>query len=599
LALAAPWLLAWFAAPALAAWTARVPARRTQLLDEQQARFIGQAARRTWAWFERFVGAEDNWLPPDHYQEYPALKIMHRTSSTNIGMGLLANLAAHDFGYVSLRGLLAATRRTFDTLQKLERYRGHLFNWYDTAALTPLQPMYVSTVDSGNFVGHALTLRQGLFELLRAPVVGKQAFDGLADTFAVLRALSGRVESAVWQPFDDALVASSRLPPTLIIVSTHAALRELFLRAQTLHAALADGEPLEREWSEKLLRQAAMAMADLEDFVGDVSIAAAVAHDVGAIHAESPMPSLQALAASGSVSPKARELARTCVQEIEALGALCADFARVDWQFLYDPAREQFAIGYNVSEGRRDAGYYDLLASEVRLAVYLAVAQGQIAQDGWFALGRVQTQVDEGQVLLSWSGSMFEYLMPQLVMPVWPGSLIDESARVAVARQIGWGREHGLPWGISESGYFLTDAGQNYHYRAFGAPGLGLQRGLSQDRVIAPYASALAMLAAPSEAAHNLAEIAARGWWSQYGYYEAIDFTVAHLPAGETVGVVREYMAHHQGMALVAFGECLNNAPMPRRFAADAELAAVLLLLQERMPRDVALAPATPPALDA
>ena len=598
-AYAAPWLLAWFFAPAVIAWTARVPARKVELLDAQQTRFVRQAARRTWAWFERFVGAEDNWLPPDHFQEYPAVKIMHRTSSTNIGMGLLANLAAHDLGYVSLRGLLAATRRTFDTLQKLERYRGHLYNWYDTAALKPLQPMYVSTVDSGNFVGHVLTLRQGLFECLRAPIIGAQTFAGLADTFAVLQALSGRGSDDLWRPFADALAAAQDLPSELPIGQTHTALRELFLRAQTLHAALAGGEPLEREWSEKLLRQAAMGMADLEDFVGDVSIRAAVAHDASAIHADSPMPSLAALAASASVSPAARDLARTCVQEIEALGAVCADFACVDFAFLFDPAREQFAIGYNVSEGRRDAGYYDLLASEARLAVYLAVAQGQIAQDGWFALGRVQTQVEEGQVLLSWSGSMFEYLMPQLVMPAWPGSLIDESARVAVARQIAWGREHGLPWGMSEAGYFLTDAGQNYHYRAFGAPGLGLQRGLSQDRVIAPYASALAMLVAPAQAADNLAEIAARGWWSQYGYYEAIDFTPAHLPAGETAGVVREYMAHHQGMSLVAFDETLNGAPMQRRFAADAELAAVLLLLQERMPRDVALAPAAPAALDA
>jgi len=597
-ALAAPWIVAWFFAPAVIAWTARVPARRTEPLDAQQTRFVRQAARRTWAWFERFVGAEDNWLPPDHYQEYPAVKIMHRTSSTNIGMGLLANLAAHDFGYVSLRGLLAATRRTFDTLQKLERYRGHLYNWYDTETLKPLPPMYVSTVDSGNFVGHVLTLRQGLFECLRAPVVGAQTFAGLADTFAVLRALSGREADDLWQPFAAALTEAQRLPPSLPIAQTHTVLRELFLRAQALRAALLNGEPLEREWSEKLLRQAAMAMADLEDFVGDVSIRAAVARDADAIHTDSPMPSLAVLAASTSVSPAARDLARTCVQEIEALGVICADFARVDFAFLFDPAREQFAIGYNGSEGRRDASYYDLLASEARLAVYIAVAQGQIAQDGWFALGRVQTQVEEGQVLLSWTGSMFEYLMPQLVMPTWPGSLIDESARVAVARQIAWGREQGLPWGMSESGYFLTDAGQNYHYRAFGAPGLALQRGLSQDRVIAPYASALAMLVAPSEAARNLADLAARGWWTQYGYYEAIDFTPAHLPAGETIGVVREYMAHHQGMSLVAFDESLNGAPMQRRFIADAELAAVLLLLQERMPRDVALAPAAPPAFD-
>ncbi len=599
LGIAAPWLVAWFFAPAIVAWTARVPPRETQPLNAAQTRFLRQAARRTWAWFERFVSAEDNWLPPDHFQEYPSVKIMHRTSSTNIGMGMLANLAAYDLGYVSLRSLIAATRRTFDTLQKLERYRGHIYNWYDTETLKPLQPMYVSTVDSGNFVGHLLTLRQGLFECLRAPIVGAQAFAGLGDTFAVLRALRANAADDLWRPFADALAAARQLPPDLPITPTRNALHELFLRAQALHAALANDEPVVREWSEKLLRQTAMCLADVEDFVGDVSIPAAVARDAEAIHTESPMPSLAALAAAKSISPAARDLAQACMRELEALGALCADFASVDFAFLFDPAREQFAIGYNVSEGRRDAGYYDLLASEARLAVYLAVAQGQIPQDGWFALGRVQTRVDEGQVLLSWSGSMFEYLMPQLVMPAWPDSLIAESARVAVARQIAWGREHGLPWGISESGYFLTDAGQNYHYRAFGAPGLGLQRGLSQDRVIAPYASALALLAAPAAAADNLAEIAARGWWSQWGYYEAIDFTPAHLPAGEAVGVVREYMAHHQGMSLVAFDECLNAAPMQRRFAADAELAATLLLLQERMPRDVALAPVAVAALDA
>jgi cyclic beta-1,2-glucan synthetase len=599
LALAAPWLTAWLLAPAIVAWTARVPTRKTQSLSAQQTRFVRQTARRTWAWFEQFVGAEDNWLPPDHFQEHPPVKIIHRTSSTNIGMGLLSTLVAHDLGYVSLRGLLASTRRSFDTLQKLERHRGHIYNWYDTATLKPLQPMYVSTVDSGNFVGHVLTLRQGLFELLRAPIVGKQSITGLADTFAVLRSLSARDADDVWQPFAAALAAAQNLPAPLPIAAAHAALRDLFQCAHALHAALTGGTDAEREWSEKLLRQAAMCLADIEDFVGDVPIRAAVAHDANALHTESPMPSLEALAASTSIAPAAQELARACMQEIEALAALCAEFARVDWTFLYDTSREQFAIGYNASEGRRDAGYYDLLASEVRLAVYLAVAQGQIPQDGWFALGRAQTQTDQGQALLSWSGSMFEYLMPQLVMPAWPGSLLDESARVAVARQIAWGREQGMPWGISESGYFLTDAGQNYHYRAFGVPGLCLERGSSQNRVIAPYATALAILVAPSEATNNLIEMAARGWWSQWGFYEAIDFTPAHLPPGETVGVVREYMAHHQGMSLAAFGECLNGAPLQRRFAADPELAAALLLLQERMPRDATLVEATPPALDA
>jgi cellobiose phosphorylase len=590
LILAAPWLLLWLLAPPIAAWLSAVPGRDTQALDASQIAFVRAAARRTWAFFERFVSADDNWLPPDNFQEQPVAKIAHRTSSTNIGLGLLANLSAYDMGYISLRGLLARTRRTFDTLQKLDRYRGHLHNWYDTTTLQSLQPVYISTVDSGNFVALVLTLRQGLFECLHTPLIGRQAFAGLADTFAVLRSLAGDADAPHCQAFADALAGTRALPEILPVAATRTALRELSVRAQTLHDELtAHGSTPVQEWGGKLLRQCAAALADLEDFLEADWASDPADAGVASAEKDSPIPSLSALAQSAS-TPATKALAVACVHEIEALGTLCADFARVDYSFLYDSTRDLFAIGYNVSDGRRDAGYYDLLASEVRLGIYVAIAQGQVPQDSWFALGRVLTTTDGGQVLLSWSGSMFEYLMPQLVMPTFPGTLLEQSARVAVARQIAYGQQNNVPWGISESGFHLTDAGQNYHYRAFGVPGLGLQRGLAQDLVIAPYASALALAVAPVAATENLRAIAAHGWLTPLGFYEAIDFTPARIVHGEAQGVVREFMAHHQGMSLLALAQAALTQtqqvpPMQRRFAADAELQATLLLLQERVPR--------------
>jgi cyclic beta-1,2-glucan synthetase len=602
LVVAAPWLVLWFLAPPITAWLNGVPKRDTQVLDAAQIAFVRHAARRTWAFFERFVSAEDNWLPPDNFQEKPVDKIAHRTSSTNIGLGLLVNLSAYDLGYVSLRGLLARVRRTFDTLQKLERYRGHIYNWYTTDTLQPLQPAYISTVDSGNFVAHLLVLRQGLFECLHAPIVGRQVFAGLADTFAVLRSMAEDNDAPHWQPFADALDGTKHLAETPSIATTRDKLDELSTCARALHDSfLPDDKPLLHEWSEKLLRQCVAALADLDDFVGvEVSSVSMPANAVSQsaspdqasppIHAQSPIPSLFVLAQSNDVSSTTQALALACIAEIEALGALCADFAHVDFEFLYDKTCDLFAIGYNVTEGRRDAGFYDLLASEVRLGIYVAIAQSQVSQDSWFALGRVQTATDGGQVLLSWSGSMFEYLMPQLVMPVYPSSLLEQSSRSAVARQIAYGKLKGVPWGISESGYHATDAAQNYHYRAFGVPGLGLQSGLAQDLVIAPYATAMALVVAPVDAVDNLRIMESRGWLTPLGFYEAVDFTPARVVPGETQGVVREFMAHHQGMSLLAFAQSAlahspQQEPMQRRFASDAELHSTLLLLQERVPR--------------
>jgi cellobiose phosphorylase len=553
-----PWQLAWLVAPFLAWRLSRSPRRDERRLDARQRTYLRGLARRTWHFFERHVTEADHWLPPDNHQEQPIERTAHRTSPTNIGLYLLSCLAARDFGYVALGDWIERTEHTMRTLERLERHRGHFYNWYDTITLQPLAPAYVSTVDSGNFAAHLMTLRIGLLEAPDEPVIGAAAIEGLRDVLA-LAAAGARAESRA------ALEAlATRLLPER--AGECLALRTMLADAATTLAAAAEDEP-GNAWIAAARRQVDAHVVDLAAFVDG---------------ATGDVPTLRDVADGGG---RCADAARRAIARIEALAARCNEFARPDFGFLYDATRSLFAIGYNVSERRMDAGYYDLLASEARLAVFVAIAQGVVPQDAWFALGRLLTSASGRRVLLSWSGSMFEYLMPQLVMPAYRGTLLEESNHAAVRQQIDYGRSRGVPWGVSESGYNLTDAAQNYQYRAFGVPGLGLERGLSQELVVAPYATMLAMLAAPREAFDNLAAMDALGWLTDHGFYEAVDYTPARMPHGATSVIVRSYMAHHQGMSLLALLSVLAAQPMQRRFAADVELQATLLLLQERVPR--------------
>ena len=283
-----------------------------------------------------------------------------------------------------------------------------------------------------------------------------------------------------------------------------------------------------------------------------------------------------------------QRLARARISHLERLAELSASLASMDFTFLYDAQRDLFSIGYNADERRLDNGYYDLLASEVRLTNFVVIAQGQLPQQAWFTLGRLLSNNRGVPVLLSWSGSMFEYLMPNLVMPSYEGTLLEQTCRAAVALQIEHGNQLGIPWGVSESGYNTLDAHFNYQYRAFGVPGLGLMRGLAEDTVIAPYASALALMVEPQAACRNLQRLAAQGSAGRYGLYEAVDYTEARLPRGQRYAVVRSFMAHHQGMSLLALTSLLLDRPMQRRFESIPAFQATVLLLQERVPKTAA-----------
>ena len=627
LAIAAPVLFLWLAAPAVAWWISRPLVRREAKLSDEQIIFLQKLARRTWAFFETFVGPEDHWLPPDNFQEHPVPVIAHRTSPTNMGLALLANLSAYDFGYIQARELIERTTNTLATMAALERHRGHFFNWYDTLSLQPLPPLYISSVDSGNLAAHLLTLRPGLLAVPDQPIFGIRLFEGLGDTLRVF------TEAAAKQP----PAASARLTQLQKdIESAYDARPATIAAAQTwlarlAHAAAEVTRNFESDeatavsavdtkwWAQALTRQCRGALDELGALTTWQELPAAPARLKGSLDA-AVIPTLRELAnyattwlpaieerAGPDPTHEEREwlsglrrhvtaassLAQARIAAIEALAQQAGELAQMEYGFLYNEARHLLAIGYNVAEHRQDASYYDLLASEARLTTFVAIAQGQLPQESWFALGRLLTNTGGAPILLSWSGSMFEYLMPLLVMPTYENTLLDETYVAAVTRQIAYGKQRDVAWGMSECGYNTVDAALNYQYRAFGVPGTGLKRGLAEDLVIAPYASALALMVMPEAACANLQRLADEGLAGKFGLYEAVDYTPLRLPRGHSSAVVRSFMAHHQGMTLLALAYQLRDRPMQKRFASDPQFQATALLLQERVPRSAAFHPHT------
>ncbi len=614
LTVAAPILCLWLAAPGIAWWLSRPLPRREVKLGAEQILFLRAISRRTWAFFERFVVAEDHWLPPDNFQEQPGPILAHRTSPTNIGLALLANLTACDFGYIPAGSLLRRTDDTFRTLAQLQRHQGHFYNWYDTLSLQPLQPRYISSVDSGNLAGHLLTLRAGLLALPGQTIVGARLFEGLAVTLGLLAETAAESAQAPIGRLQALLDAACAEPPATL----PAVLRTLEAAADSAASmsapAKAGAEDEAGDWAAAFTRQCQDALeelrflapwltlptapqdlggfADLDKFATLRELAECSVRLLPAVDARllEQLPSAQHdwLLALRPLLLTAAQHAAERIAVVESLALQATGFAAMEYEFLYDPERRLLSIGYNVDQFRRDTSFYDLLASEARLCSFVAIAQGQLPQESWFALGRLRTSTGGEPILLSWSGSMFEYLMPLLVMPSYEGTLLDQTCRAAVARQIAYGNQRFLPWGVSESGYNTVDAGLNYQYHAFGVPGLGLKRGLAEDSVVTPYASALALMVAPEAACANLQRLAADGLAGRFGFYEAIDYTATRLTRGQPSAVVRSFMAHHQGMTLLSLAHLLLDRPMQRRFESDPLFQATMLLLQERIPKNAA-----------
>jgi cyclic beta-1,2-glucan synthetase len=614
LIIAGPILGLWFASPAIACWISRPLAHRRARLMTDQIIFLRKLSRKTWAFFETFVGPEDHWLPPDNYQEHPAPVVGHRTSPTNMGLALLANLSAYDFGYISAGQLIERTKSALHTMDGLKRHRGHFYNWYDTQSLKPMPPLYISTVDSGNLAGHLLTLRPGLLTLPDHKILGERWLEGLCDTLRILVDSAGKAAPAQLAQLQKDLESACDSRPTTLVAMRLYLPRLIASAAQVAVSIDADNESQAQWWAYALVRQCQDALDELR-FLAPWPVLPSsqnrLSEFCGIDHIptlcelakfeEDLLPAIEQRLGSDATPAEiawfgefrrlitvASHRAKSRMAAIEQLALQAGQLARMEYDFLFDKARHLLTIGYNVSERRIDSSYYDLLASEARLCCFVGIAQGQLPQESWFALGRLLTSAGGEPILLSWSGSMFEYLMPLLVMPTYENTLLDQTYKAAVERQIDYGKKRGVPWGISESGYNMIDVQLNYQYRAFGVPGLGLKRGLAEDLVIAPYASALALMVSPEKAALNLQRLAADGFEGKYGFYEAIDYTPSRLPRGKTSAVVRSFMAHHEGMSFLSLTYLLLDCPMQKRFASDPLFQATALLLQERIPKATA-----------
>ena len=611
-AFAAPFILLWAFSPAIVrAVSAPLPDSRATPLAAADRSTLRRIARRTWRFFETFVTAEDHSLPPDNFQEEPKGEIAHRTSPTNLGMYLLSTVAAHDFGWLGTLDFVERLEATLDTMQSLDRFRGHFYNWYGTRELRALEPRYVSTVDSGNLAGHLITLANACREAIHRPVLGPERLAGVRDAMLEIRAgaialgdrrRSGLVTRKQLDEALDAFAAALANAPErpAEFAESLATLRE---RAETVldvaRPLLDEEQADDREvldWAETTracvashLRDfAAMFPAEvIERVFVTVPTLAEIPDRCEAAIAELDATHTVAIADLQRVATASASLMRRLSRLSDLAHRLVEE---MDFRFLFDPTRQLFAIGYRMSDSQLDSDCYDLLASEACLTSFVAIAKGDVPVSHWFRLGRALTPTDHGSALISWSGSMFEYLMPALVLDPPPDSLFEQTQRFVVRRQVRYGRERGVPWGVSESAYNVFDLERTYQYSSFGVPGLGLKRGLSMDVVIAPYATGLAAMIDPTEAVRNFARLAADGGSGRYGFYEALDYTPARVPDGQRAAVVSAYMAHHQGMLLVALANVLDGDRMRARFSGEPMVRATDLLLQERTPRNVAVA---------
>ncbi|MDD5320293.1 MAG: glucoamylase family protein [Methylococcales bacterium] len=635
--IAAPFLLLWWLAPVVARALSLPPrldrAETLQPGDSERLRLIG---RRIWRFFTTFVTAEENYLPPDNFQEDPLPVIAHRSSPTNFGLYLLSVVAARDFGWIGLMDTVERLDDSLKTLTALPRFHGHFYNWYDTRDLHALEPRYISTVDSGNLAGHLLALAQACREMLNRPLALSNALTGLMDTHQLFMAALVKITDdrrtftvTLKELRQNGLVLGKLLVGHPADPDGWSRLwRQLTGCADTLQD-MARAYAAERgdAGDSEVLAWATMLRDDIHSHLRDVDSLIPWLHFAGRLNASAQTETLPPHAAvlrdqltldtrlsdlancyalcladlkassEHSLSPDDLEvMARMLLRagkQAEALtgrlenmvAQLDTLFREMDFRFLYDTECHMFSLGYRINEGTLDPSYYDLLASEARLSSLVAIAKGDVPSTHWFHLGRRVTRAAHGTVLLSWSGSMFEYLMPSLVTYTRRYSLIDQTCRLVVQRQIEYGKERGVPWGISESAFNSRDFFLTYQYAAFGVPGLGIKRGLGEELVIAPYATALAAMYLPHAAVENFEHLEKMGALGRYGFYEALDFTPIRLAERQRVAMVRCYMAHHQGMSLVSFVNVVHDGAMRHRFHRAPQIQAADLLLQERIPR--------------
>lgn len=610
-----PITIIWILGPVLAYKVSQQYTHKEKSMTKEDLCVVRRSARKTWGFFEDFVTVLDNYLPPDNYQLNPPNRIAHRTSPTNIGLLMLSTLSARDLGYLSSSDMVDRISKTIKTIEKLSKWKGHLYNWYDTVTMEVLRPHYISTVDSGNLVACLISLKQGLLEYMTKPLVDINLGKGLLDTIEIANEeLEIKLEYTELVKYVEAGNENIRKWYTLIkrinisseqkknswgyklykyIHHLRAELeqflpKEAYEKAYDLHTENQDSaidlygifvKPFEENCSLERLEMLYLESGRMADEIlgrqNEDKISIEEASWIHQYNAGSRIPMENTLRLKRQIN----EL----IIKIDQL------INNTEFTPLYCIKAKLFSIGYNVEEEQLTKSYYDLMASEARQASLIAIARGEVKQEHWLMLDRTLTIVDREMGLVSWTGTMFEYLMPLLLMKSYPKTLWEQTYKFVIKCQQDYGRKRGVPWGVSESGFYSFDYRLNYQYKAFGIPNLGLKRGLINDTVISPYSTLLALGVDPKAAVENMRRLIKAGLEGQHGFYEAADYTSERLSEGRC-GIVQSYMAHHQGMGLVAMDNVLNKNIMQERFHRDPYIRAAEILLHEKIPSRVIFA---------
>jgi cellobiose phosphorylase len=609
-----PSCVLWIISPYIAYYISLNRTKEEIELSDEQLALLRKIARKTWAYFEDFVESKNNWLSPDNYQEDPPNGVAERTSPTNMAMGLTSNIVAFDLGYIDVLQLVERLDRILTSMESLTRYKGHFYNWYDTSKMEPLYPRYISTVDSGNLVGYLWLMEESIEEYKNQPLITRKKYKGLCDT---LRLCSEEIEEFIGtKDFYNGTL--ERLENSEVdLIEWKKILGDLW----GLLLELEDSETKEElywnnkarwfvknelkqlqvllPWSE-LISKMKDSMKDIKDKLKNIAANSSLLSIYEEI--ENMEREIHRIANNDEFDSSEKEMLqqlivllqngkRESIKIIERMNNLKSRLSNMaectDFSMLYDKKRQLFAIGYDIERDSLGNSYYDLLASESRQASFVAIAKGDVEQKHWFRLGRAMALIGKNKGLVSWSGTMFEYFMPLLIMKNFPDTLLNETYESVVEGQKKYASDKKVPWGISESAFYNFDPALNYQYKAFGVPGIGLKRGLSNELVISPYSTIMALQMDTKGAYENLKKLAQEGIEGKYGFYEAVDYTKDRMPKGKNKAIVKCFMIHHEGMSIMSLDNVLNKNILQQRFHNIPRVKATELLLQERVPRKI------------
>lgn len=604
LLVASPILLLWLISKPATKWLDRPLRSVRNVLRSRDHAYARKLALKTWRFFAQFSNADQNWLVPDNIQGREC-HVAHRLSTTNLGLLLNSQLAAYHLGVLTLPRFATLAEQTMATTKLLPRFQGHFVNWYDSRTLEPLEPQFVSTVDNGNLACCLWTQKQGALRAVERPLFDEWVFEAITDHLdlaieamqteqypAELVAMAQRARTDSLKLADDSVSWSEAITKLLGLV-TKTVEGHGTLPAAESDAAWWLAETRERlndlswmfqSFSPWLSQQFAVVKSRLPDlctatFVNKITI--------------NSLPEIFKKIAATVDGPEFIELRRQLASSMIEIDRVRTRLTRIaedsellvremDFAPLFDKGRHALSVGFDVTHNKLQKSCYDLLASEARSAVFVGIAKNELPQEAWFYMGRTHTRYAGKDVLVSWTGTMFEYLMPALWLKHFPRTLLESTLRGAVDCQRAFVKRHKIPWGISEGACTAKNDSGHYEYYAFGVPQLAMKADMLKRAVITPYASALALAIQPVEALQNLQAMDARGWLGKYGFYESAEFR-RNAESGETsFEVVHCWMAHHQGMILISICNLLTNSVFQKLFHNEVRVEATERILHER-----------------